>query len=293
MYNYRNGGIRMRNKIKKILAMTAMLYIGITSISACSSSSQPEQTSVQSQSSSESEESTTKTAKNAKSLDDYKSAGKITMGTNAEFKPFEYHEGGQVTGFDVEVSQMIADKLGVELVIEDMSFDGLVSALEAGKIDFIAAGMTVTEDKKQNVDFSNGYYNSTQSIIIMKDNTEIKGKDDLKNKKIGAQISTTGADEAKKIEGAVVTEYNSGPLAVMDLKNGKLDAVVLDLEPSKALAAQNDDITVLDEALTQEEYAIAIRKGETDLVNTVNEVISEIQSNGKYEELLNKYDLNN
>lgn len=288
----------MKKEIKKLLAVAAMCCIGITSISGCGNSSQPDSSSeVSTQASSDDTQNTTEAndnkSKNAKSLDDYKSAGKIIMGTNAEFKPFEYHEGGKVTGFDVELSQMIADKLGVELAIEDMSFDGLISALETGKIDFVAAGMTVTPDKQKSVEFSNGYYNSTQSIIVMKSNTEIKGKDDLTNKKIGTQIATTGATEAKKIDGAEVIEYNSGPLAVMDLKNGKVDAVVLDLEPSKALAEQNDDITVLEEELTKEEYAIAARKGETELVGIINEVISEMQSNGKYEELLNKYDLNN
>ena len=122
----------------------------------------------------------------------------IVMGTNAEFPPFEYREGEKVVGFDVEIAKKIAEKLGAELQIEDMTFDGLIPALEAGKIDFIAAGMSITEERKKNVDFSNGYYKASQVIITLKDNTEINGPEDLENKTIGVQLGTTGDEEAQK-----------------------------------------------------------------------------------------------
>lgn len=253
----------MKRNFNKKLVIAMTLCIGILSLSGCSEKS--------------------------KTLEDYKSAGKIVMGTNAQFPPFEYHDKDEITGFDVEISKKIADKIGVKLVIEDMNFEGLISALNSKKIDFIAAGMTVTEDKKKNVDFSQGYYNSTQAIIVMKDNTQIKGKADLENKKIGAQIGTTGKTEADKIKGATVSPYDAGYMAVMDMQNGKLDAVVLDLEPSKNLALANSDIMVLDEVLTEEEYAIALRKGETELQSIINEVLSEMKENGEYEQLKNKY----
>lgn len=246
----------------KKLIMALAVCIGVISISGCGSTT--------------------------KKVEDYKKAGKIVMGTNAEFPPFEYHDKNEIVGFDIEISQKIADKLGVELVIEDMSFEGLINALNSSKIDFIAAGMTATEDKKKNVDFSQGYYESSQAIIVMKDNTEIKGKADLTNKKIGVQISTTGAEEAKKISDKV-SEYNSGAAAIMDMKGGKVDAVILDLEPSKNFAIQNTDIMVLDEMMTKEEYAIALRKGEQELQAVMNEVLTEIKQNGEYDELIKKY----
>jgi len=225
----------------------------------------------------------------ASTLEDYKKAGKITMGTNAQFPPFEYFENEKITGFDVELSQKIADKIGVELVVEDMNFTGLLAALSSRKIDFVAAGMTVDEERLKSVDFSDGYFESSQVIIVMKTNTEIKSKTDLTNKKIGVQMSTTGAKEAKLIEGAVVQEFNAGFAAIMDMKNGKLDAVVLDYEPSRNFVAQNADIMLLDENLTEEQYAIAVRKGETELQKVINEVIKEMKANGEYEALIKKY----
>lgn len=253
----------MKNSLKKKLILAVSLCIGLVSISGCGSK--------------------------AKTLEDYKKVGKITMGTNAQFPPFEYYENEKITGFDVELSQKVADKLGVELKIEDMNFSGLLNALSSSKIDFVAAGMTVNEERKKSVDFSDGYYESSQVIIVMKDNTAIKGKADLANKKIGVQIGTTGADEAKKIEGVTPVEYNAGFAAVMDMKNGKLDAVVLDYEPSKNFVAQNADIKLLDENLTNEQYAIAVRKGETELQTAINDVIKEMKANGEYDALIQKY----
>lgn len=281
-------------KVKKLIALTVMLCMGVASISGCtskSSESQTTQSTVESKdvSESNSEGSSANVSKNVKTIEDYKSTGKIVMGTNATFAPFEYHQDREIVGFDVEISQKIAEKIGVELSIEDMSFEGLINALNSGKIDFIAAGMTNDEERRKNVDFSKGYYNSTQAISVLKSNTEIKSKDDLKNKKIGVQIGTTGSEKAKEIEGATVVEYDNGPVAMMDLKNGKIDAMVLDLEPSKSLAKQNEDVVVLDEGLTEEEYAIAVRKGETELVDLINSTIDEMRQNGEYDSLIDKY----
>lgn len=212
----------------------------------------------------------------------------IVMGTNAEFPPFEYREGDEVLGFDVEIAKKVAEKLGMELQIEDMMFDGLIPALQAGKIDFIAAGMSVTEERKQNVDFSNGYYEASQVIIVTKDNDTIKGPEDLKNKKIGVQLGTTGDTEAQNIEGAEVVQFNAGFAAIMDLQNGKVDAVILDSEPAKNFASQNNQIKILDVELTKEEYAIAVKKGNTELVNAINAVLEELKTS-EYDRLVQKY----
>jgi len=213
----------------------------------------------------------------------------IVMGTNAEFPPFEYREGEKVVGFDVEIAKKIAEKLGAELEIEDMSFDGLIPALEAGKIDFIVAGMSIMEDRKKNVDFSKGYYTASQVIITLKDNTEIKGPEDLKNKTIGVQLGTTGDEEAQKVEGAQVIQFNAAYAAIMDLQNGKLDAVVLDYEPARNFASQNDKIQILPVELTQEEYAIAVKKGNKELVDAINAVLEEMKESGEYDSLVNEY----
>ncbi len=220
---------------------------------------------------------------------DLGNTGRLVMGTNAEFPPFEYKEGNQVVGFDVEIAKKVAQNMGMELVIEDMDFQGLIPALQTGKINFIAAGMTVTEDRKKNVDFSDGYYEASQVIIVHKDNTEITGPDQLVDKKLGVQMSTTGADEAKNIAGAKVTEFDKGIAAVMDLKNKKIDAVILDSEPSKIFAAQNPDIKILDTPLTQEQYAIAVPKGKEELLQKINETLKEMKENGEYDALIEAY----
>ncbi|HOA81710.1 MAG TPA: basic amino acid ABC transporter substrate-binding protein [Defluviitaleaceae bacterium] len=213
----------------------------------------------------------------------------IVMGTNAEFPPFEYREGEKVVGFDVEIAKKIAEKLGAELQIEDMTFGGLIPALEAGKIDFIAAGMSITEERKKNVDFSNGYYKASQVIITLKDNTEINGPEDLENKTIGVQLGTTGDEEAQKIQGAEIIQFNAGYAAIMDLQNDKLDAVVLDYEPARNFASQNDKIQILPVELTQEEYAIAVRKGNQELVDAINTVLEEMKESGEYDKLVEEY----
>lgn len=218
-----------------------------------------------------------------------KEKGVIVMGTNAEFPPFEYREGDAIAGFDVEIAKRVAEKLEVELQIEDMLFEGLIPALQAGKIDFIAAGMSVDEERKKNVDFSSGYYEASQVIITMKDNTEIKGSEELINKRIGVQLGTTGDKEAQNIEGAEVIQFNAAFAAIMDLQNGKVDAVVLDSEPAKNFASQNDQIQILPVELTQEEYAIAARKGSQELVDEINKVLEEMKSSGEYDELVKQY----
>lgn len=213
----------------------------------------------------------------------------IVMGTNAEFAPFEYMSGNKVVGFDVDISEAIASTAGKELVIENMAFDSLIPALQAGKVDFVAAGLTVTEERKQHVDFSEPYFVSTQVIIKLADNTEINGPDDLVNKKIGVQIGTTGEMLAKDIEGTDVQSFNAGYAAVMDLINGKVDAVVIDQEPAKRLIANNEGIVILDEALSHEEYAIAVPKGNEELLKAVNDTLKTIKENGTYDELYNQY----
>ncbi|WP_058486287.1 basic amino acid ABC transporter substrate-binding protein [Defluviitalea phaphyphila] len=213
----------------------------------------------------------------------------IVMGTNAAFPPFEYREGEEILGFDVEIANKIAEKLGVELKIEDMQFKGLIPALQAGKIDFIAAGMSINEERAKNVDFSDGYYEASQVIITMKDNTEIQGPEDLKNKKIGVQLGTTGDEEASKIEGAEIIKFDTGFMAIRDLQNGKIDAVILDSEPAKKFVEGNEDIQILPNELTKEYYAIAVPKENEEFLEIVNSVLEEMKESGEYDRLIEKY----
>lgn len=219
-----------------------------------------------------------------------KSKKVIVMGTNAEFPPFEFrNDKGEVDGIDASLAKEIAKELGVELKIEDMAFDSLLNALNSGKIDFVAAGMSVTEDRLANNDFSNPYYTAGQMIIVKKGSEAVKGKADLNGKKIGVQEGTTGDIEASKVPGAQISRFKKAIDAVLDLKNGKIDAVVLDESPSKVFVSKNDDIMILDEKLTDEEYAIAVRKGDKELLDSINKTIAKLKENGKYSEIVAKY----
>lgn len=215
----------------------------------------------------------------------------IIMGTNAEFPPFEFrNDKNEVDGFDAALAKEVAKELGAELKIEDMAFDSLLPALQSGKINFIAAGMTVDPDRQKNVDFSDPYYKATQLIIVKSDNDKIKSQDDLKGKKIGVQEGTTGdISVASKIENAEVSRFKKGIDAAMDLKNGKLDAVIIDANPAKIFAGKNPELKVLDQQLSDEDYAIAVKKGDKELLDTVNKVIKNLKDSGKYDELVKQY----
>ncbi|MEE3420813.1 MAG: basic amino acid ABC transporter substrate-binding protein [Lachnospiraceae bacterium] len=223
-----------------------------------------------------------------------KAAGKVTMVTNAEFPPFEYKDGNEVLGIDADIAKKIADKLGVELEITDIAFDSCIPSLKAGKADFCAAGMTATEDRKKNVDFSDSYFNAGQAIIVPK-GSDISKPDDLNDKTIGVQTGTTGdtyvtnEDGSGSIKAKEVKRYQKGMDAVSDLIAGRIDAVVIDNYPAEKFVSQNSDkIEKLDEALTEEEYAIACPKG-SDLVEVINEVIKDLKDSGELNEIIDKH----
>lgn len=214
----------------------------------------------------------------------------IVMGTNAEFEPFEYRENGtEITGFDVELAQKVAEKLGKELVIEDMAFDSLILALNSDKIDFIAAGMTVTEEKKTQVDFSDSYFTSNQVIIVKADNNDINTVEDLKGKNVGVQLGTTGDIAVSSNGDITVTQFPTGTAAVLDLKNGQVDAVVIDSEPAKKMTEGQSDLKIVEAPFVQEEYAMAVKKGDSELLNAINETLAEVKADGTYDAIYNKY----
>ena len=215
----------------------------------------------------------------------------IIMGTNAEFEPFEYRENGMdIVGFDVEIAEKVAEKMGKELVIEDMAFDSLIMALNSDKIDFIAAGMTATDERRTQVDFSESYFHSKQMIIVKADDTSITTADDLVGKNVGVQLGTTGDLFVSGTEGiASVAQFQTGTQAVMDLKNGKVDAVVIDAEPAKKMTEGQSDLKLLDAPFVEEEYAIAVKKGNDEVLQAINETLTDIQANGTYDEIYAKY----
>ena len=215
--------------------------------------------------------------------------GTLTMATNAQFPPYEYYDGQDVIGIDADIAKAIADKLGLKLEIQDMEFNSIITAVQSGKADLGLAGMTVTDERKQSVDFTDSYATGIQSVIV-KEGSSIKSIDDLKGKKIGVQLATTGDIYAKDDFGEEnVEEYNKGADAVMALTSGKIDAVIIDNQPAKSFVETTDGLQILDTDYVQEDYAAAIQKGNTDLLNAVNGALKELKEDGTIQKILDKY----
>lgn len=215
--------------------------------------------------------------------------GVLVMATNAEFEPWEYYEGSEIVGIDVEIAQAIADKLGMELEVEDMAFDSIIPAVTSGKADFGAAGMTVDETRKKSIDFTDTYANASQ-VIIVKEDSGIAGSADLADKKIGVQLGTIGDLLSTDLVGdGNVERYNKGFEAVQALLQGKIDAVVIDSAPAKVFVEQSEGLKVCEEAMSQEEYAIAVAKGNTEILDKINGALKELKEDGTIDEIINKY----
>lgn len=214
---------------------------------------------------------------------------KLYVGTNAEFEPFEYRESGNIVGFDIELVNEISKLINREIEIEDMAFDGLLPALQTKKIDLIIAGMTATEERKKNVNFSEPYYKSQQAMVVYNDENNIKTFDDLVGKEVGVILGYTGDIIVSEIENVRVQRYNATSEAIMGLKAKKVQAVVLDYEPAKNYSAQNPELKLVETASESEEYAIAVRKEDTQLLEDINKALTTLKENGTYETLLNKY----
>lgn len=212
----------------------------------------------------------------------------LVMATNAEFPPYEFHEGDDIVGIDAEMAAAVAEELGMEFKIEDIAFDSIIPAVESGKADIGVAGMTVTEDRLKNVNFSDTYATATQ-VVIVKEDSDITGPDALTGKKIGVQLGTTGDIYASDIKDAKVEQYNKGFEAVQALTQGKIDAVVIDGEPAKEFVKEAEGLKILDEAFTEEEYAIAVSKDNEELLEKVNGALKTLKDSGKLDEIVAKY----
>lgn len=226
------------------------------------------------------------------------SGEKLVMGTNAAFEPFEFTTTnglvGEFDGIDVAIATELAKSMNKTLDIQDMEFEGLLASVSTGKVDMVVAGMTVNEERLKSVDFSIPYYTAGQVMVVAADNTDITKADDLKNgKKVGVVLGYTGdtiVTDDLKIDEANITRANRGVDVVQDVKNGKLDAVVIDSYTGKALAEKNGLKVVEDsEAFESEEYAIAVKKGNTELLNAINTKLQEMLDNGEIEKIAEKY----
>lgn len=215
--------------------------------------------------------------------------GVLTMATNAYFPPYEYYEGEEIVGIDADIAKAVADKLGLELKTEDMEFDSIITAVQTGKADMGLAGMTVTDERKQSVNFSDTYATGIQVIIVTED-SDIASVDDLAGKKIGVQLSTTGDIYASDDYGEDnVEKYNKGADAVMALKQGKVDAVIIDNEPAKNFVAANDGLKILDTEYVTEDYAACINKENTELLDAVNGALTELKEDGTLQKIIDQY----
>ena len=213
----------------------------------------------------------------------------IKMGTNAAFPPYEYKEGDAFVGIDVEIAEAVAEKLGMKLEIVDMEFDSIITAVDQGEVDFGMAGMTVTEERLKEVDFTSSYATGVQ-VVIVPEGSEIKSLDDLTGKKIGVQLGTTGDIYASDDFGSEnVVQYGKGADAVIALKGGDVDAVIIDNEPAKAFVAENEGLAILETEYAIEDYAIAIKKGNTELLDKINAALEELTADGTIDKIISKY----
>ena len=215
--------------------------------------------------------------------------GKLTMATNAEFPPYEYYEGEKVVGIDAEVAEKIAEKLGLELEIKDVSFDSIIPGVQSGKYDMGMAGMTVTDERKRSVNFSDSYATGIQSVIV-KEDSKIASIDDLQGKKIGVQTATTGDIYASDDYGEDnVKRYENGAAAVAALTANKVDCVIIDNEPAKSYVEANKGLKILDTEYAVEDYAICFSKDSEELQKKVNDALNELKKDGSIQKIVDKY----
>ena len=216
--------------------------------------------------------------------------GKLIMSTNAAFPPYEMTtDSGEFEGIDIETAQAIADKLGLELQIDDMDFDAALLAVQQGKADMVMAGVTVTDERQNVMDFTDSYATCIQSIIV-KEDSDIASVDDLAGKKIGTQRGTTGYLYCSDDFGDEnVVAYDNGLTAVQMLNNGQVDCVVIDNAPAKEFIAANPGLKLLDTAYVEESYAIGVGKGNTELKDAINTALEELKADGTLQAIVDKY----
>lgn len=248
--------------IQKLLILAAALTVLLTALTACGGASD--------------------------SLKAVQEQGVLVGATSPDFPPFEYLENGEPVGVEIELMQAVAEKLGVTLKIEQVDFDSIIPGIQSGKYDVGMAGITVDEKRKKNVDFSDVFFTAAQKIVVQP-GSEIASKDDLTGKTIAVQTGTT-AESVCMDGGYELLSFTSNNDAAAALTSGKADAWVVDSEVAAALAEQQG-LVVLDEAMTEEPYAFAFKKGSDTLVQAVNQALAELKADGTVQKIFEKYDV--
>jgi len=220
-----------------------------------------------------------------------KSRGYFLVGLSADFPPFEFvNEKGEIVGFDVDIAREIAKKLGVELKVVEMTFDGLIPALLTKKIDAIISGMTITEERRKVVEFSDPYFEAGQVIVVRKDsNFRPKSYEELVGKTVAVQLGTTGDLEVSKYQGVKVVRFDKFTDAFLEVRAKRADAVVLDSATAKAFVEKNPDFVISSPVLSSEHYGIAVRKEDQDLLAVINDTLKELMEKSIYNSLLSKW----
>ncbi len=215
--------------------------------------------------------------------------GVLTMGTNAAFPPYEFYDGEEIVGIDAEIAGLLAEKLGLELEIMDMDFSAIVTSVQTGGVDMGLAGMTVTEERLKNVNFTDSYATGVQ-VIIVKEDSDIASVDDLEGKLIGVQEGTTGYTFCSEDFGEEnVLAYTNGATAVQNLINGSVDCVVIDQQPAISFVEANEGLKILETEYVIEDYAAAVAKENTALLDALNTALEELKADGSIQAVLDKY----
>ena len=275
----------MKKISRRSFLAAAGLSVAALALTACGGSSASTASSVASSAASSEAASTSAAAGELTTVE----AGKLTMATNATFPPYEMTtDAGEFEGIDIETAQAIADKLGLELQIDDMDFDAALLSVQQGKADIVMAGVTVTDERKAVMDFSDSYATGIQSIIVP-EGSDITSPDDLAGKKIGTQRGTTGYIYCSDDFGDEnVVAYDDGLTAVQALNNGQVDAVVIDNAPAQEFIAANPGLKILDTSYAEEDYAIGMAKN-SPLEDAVNSVLEELKADGTLQAIVDKY----
>ena len=224
---------------------------------------------------------------NGATLKDVQKAGKLTVATSPDFPPFESLEGNEVVGIEVEIMKLVAKELGVEIEFVQMDFDSVLVGIQAAKYDCAMSGITVTPDREKNMLFTTPYYNAAQ-VIVVKEDSDIKGKADLKDKTVSVQTGTT-AEEGCQAEKIKTQGFNANADAKTALTTGKVDAWVVDNLTALQMVEDGDGLVVLEEKMTDEPYAFAFAKGSEDLVEEINKTLEKLIENGTVEQIFDDF----
>ncbi len=213
----------------------------------------------------------------------------LIMVTEAGFAPYEFYENGEIVGVDIEIAKEIAKAMGKELEVKDVAFDFIINEVQSGKADFGAAGISISEERKEQVDFTIEYAVSNQ-VVVVRNDSSINNFDELKNKKIAVQLGTVGEQYVlENYPDAEIVSQKKYLAAAEDVKSGKADCIVMDELPAKELVASNPELKIMDGILFTDKYGMVVKKGNTELLNKINEVLTKLMNEGKIDEFILKY----